>query len=76
MGKIQDQSVSTYILDSLSVCTLALPVATDKAVISDGNALCSPALVGLDKCGSLQIVSKSWPKMLLTKTGFLSKILT
>ncbi len=41
------------------------PVATNKAVVSDGNALCSPTFGWVRQCGGLQIVSKSGPKIIL-----------
>ena len=41
------------------------PVAANKAVVSDGNALCSPTFGWVRQCGGLQIVSKSGPKIIL-----------
>ncbi len=42
-----------------------LPVAVNKAVVSDGHALCSPTFGWVRQCGGLQIVSKSGPKIIL-----------
>ena len=42
-----------------------LPVAANKAVVSNGNALCSPTFGWIKQCGGLQIVSKSGPKIIL-----------
>jgi hypothetical protein len=42
-----------------------LPVAVNKAVVSDGNALCSPAFDWVRQCGGLQFVSKSGSKIIL-----------
>ncbi len=38
---------------------IVLPVAANKAVVSDGNALCSPTFGWVRQCGGLPVVSKS-----------------
>ena len=38
-------------------CGYGSPVAVNKAVVSDGNALCSPTFGWVRQCGGLQIVS-------------------
>jgi hypothetical protein len=41
-----------------SLMAEVLPVAANKAVVSNGNALCSPTFGWVRQCGGLPIVSK------------------
>ncbi len=52
-----------------------ITLAANKAVVSDGNARCSPTLVGLDNVAGSQFVSKSWPKCSLLEAASCRKYL-
>jgi hypothetical protein len=49
-----------------------LPVAANKAIVSNGNAQCSPTLVGLDNVASAKLVAPIYELGMTTKFPLLN----
>ncbi len=49
-----------------------LPVAANKAIVSNGNAQCSPTLVGLDNVASTKLVASIYELGMTTKFPLLN----